>query len=256
MTALQAALAGVSGGATGYAQYQRQQKEEQARQQELERQRLRDTLAQSQFDLSKKEFEARFGPEAIKRAEQAQRADIASREKIAGIQAGASGAATRAQMAYERSPEGMRMRAVEFLTRELGETPSEEELSTYLSRLGGRQPARVAGAAEPPPTDRVRGALDSAYGGAGTPPAGRPFFGEQFTAASPSAPVAAATGGRTSAAEVLDEIRRVTSQIRSLTAGGTMGSMAARERAAQNAPLVRRLETELSALQAQYRAFR
>lgn len=62
MTALQAALAGVSGGATGYAQYQRQQKEEAARQQEMERQRLRDVLSQRQF-------EAQYSPEALARQE-------------------------------------------------------------------------------------------------------------------------------------------------------------------------------------------
>jgi len=69
MTALQAALAGVSGGATGYAQSQRQKKEDEMRQQEMERQRLRDALSQSQFDLSRQEFAARYGPEALARKE-------------------------------------------------------------------------------------------------------------------------------------------------------------------------------------------
>lgn len=61
-TALQAALAGVSGGAAGYAKYQQQQKEEVARQQELERQRVRDALAQAQFN-------AQYSPEALARQE-------------------------------------------------------------------------------------------------------------------------------------------------------------------------------------------
>jgi len=62
MTALQAALAGVSGGAQGYAQYQRQEREEAARQAEIERQRVRDALAQAQFD-------AQYSPEALARQE-------------------------------------------------------------------------------------------------------------------------------------------------------------------------------------------
>lgn len=61
-TALQAALAGVSGGAAGYAKYQQQQKEDEARRQELERQRVRDALAQAQFD-------AQYSPEALARQE-------------------------------------------------------------------------------------------------------------------------------------------------------------------------------------------
>jgi len=72
LTALQAALAGLSGGASGYAQYQRQQREEAARQAEMERQKVRDALAQSQFELQTKEFEERFGP-AAKAVARAQR---------------------------------------------------------------------------------------------------------------------------------------------------------------------------------------
>lgn len=113
MTALQAALAGVSGGATGYAQYQRQQKEEQARQQELERQRVRDVLAQSQFDLSKKEFEARFGPEAVARQERQRQEDLAARAQeraednaraieVARIQANAASARDAAELAQKQ----------------------------------------------------------------------------------------------------------------------------------------------------------
>jgi len=62
MNALQAALAGVSGGSAGYAKYQQQMKDEQARQAEIERQKVRDALAQSQFN-------AQYGPEALARQE-------------------------------------------------------------------------------------------------------------------------------------------------------------------------------------------
>jgi hypothetical protein len=75
MTALQAALSGVAGGAQGYAQYQRQQREEEARKAEMERQRVRDALAQSQFDLQTKEFEERFGPAAKAIADAQRKAD-------------------------------------------------------------------------------------------------------------------------------------------------------------------------------------
>jgi hypothetical protein len=78
-TALQAALAGVAGGASGYAKYQQQMKEEQERMREIERQRVRDALAQSQFDLSAKEFEARFGPEAIARQERQRKVESETR---------------------------------------------------------------------------------------------------------------------------------------------------------------------------------
>jgi len=80
-TALQAALAGVSGGAAGYAKYQQQMREEQERQREMERQRLRDALAQSQFDLSAKEFEARYGPEAVARQESQRKEEAATRAR-------------------------------------------------------------------------------------------------------------------------------------------------------------------------------
>lgn len=113
MTALQAALAGVSGGAAGYAKYQQQQKEEVARQQELERQRLRDALAQSQFDLSKQEFAARYGPEALARQERETAAErefmlkrdaalAASRQEEARIAANAASARDAAARAEER----------------------------------------------------------------------------------------------------------------------------------------------------------
>ncbi len=69
LTALQAALAGLSGGASGYAQYQREQAEERRRTQEAERQALRDALSKEEFSLKEKEFQARFGPEAVARAE-------------------------------------------------------------------------------------------------------------------------------------------------------------------------------------------
>lgn len=112
MTALQAALAGVSGGAQGYAQYQRQQREEEARKAEMERQRLRDALAQSQFGLQQKEYEARYGPEAVARAERETEAErrfkaeqaSADREaelERARISAGATASAERMRQAAE-----------------------------------------------------------------------------------------------------------------------------------------------------------
>lgn len=131
MTALQAALAGVSGGATGYAQYQRQQKEEQARQQEIERQRVRDVLAQSQFDLSKKEFEARFGPEALAREERRRKEDLEMR-------------------ARERAEETERALKVASITsRAAAEREAAERAETRrTTRLGGQaflEQARQAG---------------------------------------------------------------------------------------------------------------
>lgn len=72
-TALQAALAGVSGGAAGYAKYQQQQKEDEARRHELERQRVRDALAQAQFD-------AQYSPEALARQERLTKEDREWRE--------------------------------------------------------------------------------------------------------------------------------------------------------------------------------
>lgn len=101
LTALQAALAGVSGGAAGYARQQQQAKEEAARMRDEERQRLRDALSQSQYDLQKQEFQARYGPEAIARQQAKDAADREARLKEAGIAAAASGAATRAQLAAE-----------------------------------------------------------------------------------------------------------------------------------------------------------
>jgi len=112
MNALQAALAGVSGGSAGYAKYQQQMKDEQARQQEMERQRLRDALAQSQFGLQQKEFEARYGPEALKRAEEIRNAELkfkAEQDKLdreaelerARISAGATAGAERMRQAQE-----------------------------------------------------------------------------------------------------------------------------------------------------------
>jgi hypothetical protein len=73
MNALQAALAGHSGGSAGYAKYQQQMKDEQARQQELERQRVRDALAQAQFD-------AQYSPEALARQERLTKEDRDWRE--------------------------------------------------------------------------------------------------------------------------------------------------------------------------------
>jgi membrane protein involved in colicin uptake len=118
MTALQAALAGVSGGATGYAQYQRQQKEEQARQQELERQRLRDVLAQRQFDaqyspealarqerLTKEEREARAAEARAQREFEAKQGELQRDASLraAGISAGAAAARDRAEREAEKA---------------------------------------------------------------------------------------------------------------------------------------------------------
>lgn len=68
-TALQAALAGFGGYGQGViAQREREQKRIREGE-EAKRQALRDALAQQQFDLQKQEYQARFGPEALARAE-------------------------------------------------------------------------------------------------------------------------------------------------------------------------------------------
>jgi len=79
MNALQAALAGASGAAGGYVQMQETKKRDLERAKEMERQALRDALASEQLGLQRKEFEARFGPEAIERAERIRREEAATK---------------------------------------------------------------------------------------------------------------------------------------------------------------------------------
>jgi hypothetical protein len=69
MTALQAALAGAAGAAGGYAQQQELERKRKMDEDERQRQALRDTLAREQFGLQQEEFKAKYGPEAIARAE-------------------------------------------------------------------------------------------------------------------------------------------------------------------------------------------
>lgn len=91
-TALQAALAGISGGATGYAKYQQQEQERKRQMKEEERAALRDALAQRQFELSERGFEAQYGPAALARQEArekaAQEGRLAEIRLQGGIQAG------------------------------------------------------------------------------------------------------------------------------------------------------------------------
>jgi membrane protein involved in colicin uptake len=103
-TALQAALAGISGGATGYAKYQQQEQERKRQMKEEERAALRDALLQSQFGLQEQEFKAKYGPEAIARQEQERKDALANQLKAAQISAGAAAqrdAAERAAQAKE-----------------------------------------------------------------------------------------------------------------------------------------------------------
>lgn len=79
MTALQAALAGIGGAAGGYVQMQETKKRDTERAKEMERQALRDALASEQVGLQRKEFEARYGPEAIERAERIRREEAATK---------------------------------------------------------------------------------------------------------------------------------------------------------------------------------
>lgn len=91
-TALQAALAGISGGATGYAKYQQQEQERKRQMKEEERAAFRDALAKQQFELSERGFEAQYGPEALARQDAkdkaAQAARLAEIRLQGGIQAG------------------------------------------------------------------------------------------------------------------------------------------------------------------------
>jgi hypothetical protein len=110
MTALQAALAGVSGGATGYAKYQQQEQERKRQMKEEERAALRDALAQSQFGLEQQRFEAQFGPEAIARQERTRKEGLANTLEAARISATAAAqrdAAEAARKTKEQSEMGL-----------------------------------------------------------------------------------------------------------------------------------------------------
>lgn len=110
LTALQAALAGISGGATGYAKYQQQEEEKRRQLKEEERAALRDALAKSQFGLEQQRFEAQFGPEALKRQEKKEEADRAATLTAARISASAAAqrdAAEAARKAKEQSEMGL-----------------------------------------------------------------------------------------------------------------------------------------------------
>lgn len=209
MTALQAALAGVSGGAAGYAKYQQQQKEEVARQQELERQRLRDALAQSQFDLSKQEFEARYGSEALARQERETKAEreftlkrdaalAAARQEEARIAASAAAARDAAARAEEQRT--TRLSGQAFLEQarrggvgtkalgdaiasevvRLGRQPTHNELLDLAAAVGAqisgerrlRAVEEQAGVVNPSGAAPGNAPASSSFIGGGAPPAG------------------------------------------------------------------------------------
>lgn len=101
LTALQAALAGISGGATGYAKYQQQEEEKRRQLKEEERAALRDALAKSQFGLEQQRFEAQFGPEALARKKAEDEANRAATLTAARISAGAAAQRDAAAAARE-----------------------------------------------------------------------------------------------------------------------------------------------------------
>lgn len=101
LTALQAALAGISGGATGYAKYQQQEEEKRRQLKEEERAALRDALAKSQFGLEQQRFEAQFGPEALARKKAEDEANRAATLTAARISASAAAQRDEAAAARE-----------------------------------------------------------------------------------------------------------------------------------------------------------
>jgi hypothetical protein len=111
--ALQLALAGATGGFSGLVQARSREQREMEAQREQERQALRDTLAQQQFQLSQKEYEARYGPEAVARAER----DRAAELKFKAEQAAADRAAelARARIAAGATAGVERMRQTQEL---------------------------------------------------------------------------------------------------------------------------------------------
>ena len=109
-TSLQATMARISGGATGYAKYQQQEQERKRQMKEEERAALRDALLQSQFGLQEQEFKAKFGPEALKRQDQERKDALATQLKAAQISASAAAqrdAAEAARKAKEQSEMGL-----------------------------------------------------------------------------------------------------------------------------------------------------
>ena len=102
MTALQAALAGAAGAAGGYAQQQELERKRKMDEDERQRQALRDRLAQQQFGLQQEEFKARYGPEAIARAEREAAANREAELVRARISAGAAANVERMRQEEER----------------------------------------------------------------------------------------------------------------------------------------------------------
>ena len=98
LTALQAALLGISGGAQGLVQAREREQKEAERRKQFEREELRDQREIARDEAERKYREAQLRQQADEMAQRGEltRAEIASREKVAGMQVG-SAAAQRAE---------------------------------------------------------------------------------------------------------------------------------------------------------------
>lgn len=100
-TALQAALAGFGGYGQGVVAQREREQKRLREEEETKRQALRDTLAQQQFGLQQEEFKARYGPEAIARAEREAAANREAELARTRISAGAAANVERMRQAEE-----------------------------------------------------------------------------------------------------------------------------------------------------------
>lgn len=98
LTALQAALLGISGGAQGLVQAREREQKEAERRKQFEREELRDQREIARDEAERKYREAQLRQQADEMAQRGEltRAEIASRERVAGMQVG-SAAAERAE---------------------------------------------------------------------------------------------------------------------------------------------------------------
>lgn len=149
LTALQAALAGISGGATGYAKYQQQEQERKRQMKEEERAALRDALAQQQFGLEQQRFEAQFGPEAIARQEAREKAANAQRLAEIRLQGGIQAGREERQREEERRVTRLGGQAFLEQARQAGGGAGTKELGSAIAnevvRLGRQlTPAELA----------------------------------------------------------------------------------------------------------------
>jgi len=94
LTALQAALLGISGGAQGLVQAREREQKASERQKQFEREELRDQreIARDKAEADYRAAQLRQQAEETKQRGILTREEIAGREKVAGIQAGASAA--------------------------------------------------------------------------------------------------------------------------------------------------------------------